>query len=149
MAVAQTKIADEIANLLRHDLRRQDIFEDPKSVSFTFGDNRITVDDENYFSASSRAILKSSFFLGFLAASTKLKFFRHPRFVMIDTLENMGVEPIRSHNFQLQMLRVSKESKVEHQIIYATAMIAPELDEDAYVVGAFSTSDDMTIDIKT
>lgn len=149
LAIAQTKISDEVKNLLRQDLRRQDIFEDPKNVSFTFSDNRLTVDDENYFSASSRAILKSSFVLGFLAAATKIPFFRHPRFCIIDTLENMGVEPIRSHNFQLQILRVSKESTVEHQIIYATAMIAPELDEEAYVIGPFSTSDDMTIDIKT
>ncbi|HEY5305329.1 MAG TPA: AAA family ATPase [Pseudolabrys sp.] len=148
LGIAKTKISDELATLLRHDLRRQDIFEDPKEVRFAFSDNRVTVDDENYFSASSRAILKSSFFLAFLAAATKVPFFRHPRFCMIDTLENMGVEPIRSHNFQLQILRVSQESLVEHQIIYATAMIAPELDESAYVVGALSTIDEMTIGIK-
>ena len=62
--------------------------------------------------------------------------------------EGLGVEAIRSQNFQLQMLRVSRESKVEHQIIYATAMIEPELDDEAYTVGAFSTSDDKTVGIK-
>jgi hypothetical protein len=148
LATGYTSIAEEVKALLRHDLRRQDIFEDPKTVFFTFGDNRILVDDENYFSASSRAILKSSFCLGFLAAATKMPFFRHPRFCMIDTHENMGVEAIRSQNFQLQILRVSPESKVEHQIIYATAMIEPELEDEAFTVGAFSTSDDKTIDIE-
>lgn len=107
-----------------------------------------TVDDEHYFSASSRAILRSSFFLGFLAAATKNPFFRHPRFCMIDSQANMGVEAIRSQNFQLQMLRVSKESKVEHQIIFATAMIEQELEDEAYTVGAFSTNADRTITIK-
>jgi len=67
---------------------------------------------------------------------------------MIDTHENMGVEAIRSQNFQLQVLRVSRESMVEHQIIYATAMIEPELEDEAYTVGAFSTNDDMTINIR-
>jgi hypothetical protein len=148
LSIAVTRISDEVIKLLQQDLRRQDIFEDPKSVSFTFGDNKISVDDENYFSASSRAILKSSFFLGFLAAATKTDFFRHPRFCMIDTLENMGVEAIRSQNFQLQILRVSKESKVEHQIIYATAMIEPQLEDEAYTVGAFSTNSDMSIAIQ-
>jgi hypothetical protein len=148
LSIAYTRIGEQIIELLRQDLRRQDIFEDPKSVSFTFGENRISVDDENYFSASSRAILKSSFFLGFLAAATKTEFFRHPRFCMIDTLENMGVEAIRSQNYQLQILRVSEESKVEHQIIYATAMIVPELEDEAYTVGAFSNNTDMTIAIK-
>jgi hypothetical protein len=67
---------------------------------------------------------------------------------MIDTHENMGVEAIRSQNFQLQALRISKESKVEHQIIYATAMIEPELEDEAYTIGAFSTNDERTIAIK-
>jgi hypothetical protein len=148
LSTAYTRVAEEIKTLLRNDLRRQDIFEDPKHVSFKFADDRILVDDENYFSASSRAILKSSFCLGFLAAATKTPFFRHPRFCMIDTHENMGVEAIRSQNFQLQILRVSKESKVEHQIIYATAMIEPKLEDEAFTVGAFATSGDKTIGIK-
>jgi AAA domain len=148
LAIAYTNIAEEIKKLLVLDLRRQDIFEDPQSIQFTFAQNTISVDGENYFSASSRAILRSSFFLGFFAASTKSPTFRHPRFCMIDTHENMGVEAIRSQNFQLQILRISKESKVEHQIIYATAMIEPQLEDDAYTVGAFSTSGDMTIGIK-
>ena len=146
--MASSKISEEVRALLKNDLRRQDIFEDPKQLSFSFADNEILVDDENYFSASSRAILKSSFYLGFLSAATKLSFLRHPRFCMIDTLENMGVEAIRSHNFQLQVLRVSRESGVEHQIIYATAMIAPELEDEAYTVGPFSTNDDRTLNIK-
>jgi hypothetical protein len=148
MSVAYTRIADEVKRILKNDLRRQDTFEDPQTVLFTFERNKIAIDDETYFSASSRAILRSSFFLGFLAAATKLPFFRHPRFCMIDTHENMGVEVVRSHNFQLEVLRVSRESPVEHQVIIATAMIAPELDSEDYTVGAFSTSEDKTIEIQ-
>jgi len=148
LAKAYTLIAEAVKKLLVQDLRRQDVFEDPQSVNFTFEGNQITVDNETYFSASSRAVLRSSFFLGFLAAATKNPFFRHPRFCMIDSHENMGVEAIRSQNFQLQILRVSKESKVEHQIIFATAMIEPELEDEAYTVGAFSTNVDKTIGIK-
>jgi AAA domain len=147
LSIAYTSISSEIKRLLHNDLRRQDIFEDPESVNFTFSENKISVNGESYFSASSRAILKSSFYLGFLSAATKNEFFRHPRFCMIDTLENMGVEPIRSHNFQHQILRVSQDSLVEHQIIFATAMIAPALEEEAYTVGPFSTNVDMTIAI--
>jgi hypothetical protein len=146
---AYTAIADEIRTLLRNDLRRQDSFEDPKSIEFDFGANRISVDGQTYFSASSRVILKSSFFLGFLAAATKQRFFRHPRFCIIDTIEDKGMEPPRSHNFQMQIARVSEESKVEHQIIFATSMIAPDLDDERYTIGKFSTRDDPTIAIRT
>jgi hypothetical protein len=91
--------------------------------------------------------LKSSFFLGFLAAATKEPFFRHPRFCMIDTIEDKGMEPIRSHNFQKQIVRVSEQSNVEHQIIFATSMIAPEFNNARYTIGRFSTHDDRTLDI--
>lgn len=144
---AYTMISDQVTQLLRNDLRRQDSFEEAQGIEFSFGDNKITVDGKSYFSASSRAILKSSFCLGFLAAATKAPFFRHPRFCMIDTLENMGVEPTRSQNFQHQIMRVSQEAKAQHQIIYATAMIAADLDEPRHKVGRTYTRDRRTLDI--
>ena len=146
--IAKTHIADEIRTLLRNDLRRQDSFERADRIEFDFAENRIVVDGHPYVSASSRVILKSSFVLGFFAAATKDPLFRHPRFVMIDTTEDKGMEPDRSRNFQNQILRVSQEAKVDHQIIYATAMISPELDDEEFIVGKFSTRDDPTLDIR-
>ncbi|MEH2612899.1 AAA family ATPase [Bradyrhizobium sp. AZCC 1693] len=144
---AKTLIADEVRDLLVHDLRRQDSFENPQSIQFDFASNTLTVDGHTYFSASSRVILKSSFFLGFFAAATKDSTFRHPRFVMIDTIEDKGMEPERSHNFQNQILRKSREAKVEHQIIFATAMISPDLDDEEFLIGRFSTRDEPTLKI--
>lgn len=142
-----TAIADEIRILLKNDLRRENAFENPNSIQIDFGKNKIAVDGQSYFSASSRVVLRSSFFLGFMAAATKHSHFRHPRFAMIDTTEDKGMEVERSHNLQIQILRISQESKVEHQIIYATSMIAPELDELAFTVGNFSTRDEYTLDV--
>lgn len=141
IAKASTVVSDQIRELLINDLRRQDIFENPQRVNFNFRDNSISINEQRYFSASSRAILKSSFALALLAASTKLAFMRDPRFCMIDTLENMGVEAIRSQNFQRQILRVSQAASVEHQIIFATAMLTPELDAPQYTVGRHYTRD--------
>lgn len=149
LAQAYTGIAREVVKLLHHDLRRQDSFETAGTVHFTFADNRIMVDNQSYFSASSRAILKSSFFLGFLAAAAKIPFFRHPRFCVIDILENMGVEQVRSHNFQLQIARTSNELSAEHQIIFATAMLVPDLDDDQYTIGRYSTRDEPTLALRT
>lgn len=148
LATASSAVEDEIKTLLINDLRRQDIFEDPKVVAFNFRDNRISVNEETYFSASSRAILKSSFTLALFSAATKLSFMRHPRFCMIDTVENMGVEAIRSQNFRRQILRASAESAVEHQIIFATAMIADELNDEVYTVGRAYTRDAPSLDIR-
>jgi predicted nucleic acid-binding Zn-ribbon protein len=145
LANAYTRIADEVRKLLRNDLRRQDSFENAQNISFGFRENKITVDGHTYFSASSRVILKSSFVIGFCAAAIKDPAFRHPRFCIVDTIEDKGMEPERSHNFQNQILRISEESKVEHQIIYATSMISPDLDDEKFTIGKFSTRDDPTL----
>jgi hypothetical protein len=142
---AKTSIADEILSLLRDDLIREEAFEDPQTLRFDFAANNISVDDQSYFSASSRAILKSSFSAGMLIAAAKLPFFRHPRFCMIDTIEDKGMEPDRSRNFQMQLQKRSAELKSDHQFIIATAMIAPSLDEEKFTVGRFSTSDERTL----
>ena len=68
---------------------------------------------------------------------------------MIDTVEDKGMEPERSHNFQNQILRISNEAKAEHQIIYATAMISPDIDDALYTIGDYSTRDNPTIGIAT
>lgn len=149
LGLAYAEIADEIRQLLRGDLRRQDAFETAASINFDFAANSIDVDGIKYFSASSRVILKSSFFLGFLAAATKDEKFRHPRLCIIDTIEDKGMEPVRSHNFQNLIAKVSRASRVDHQIIFATAMIASDLDSPEFTVGQFSTRDKPTLNVRS
>jgi hypothetical protein len=49
---AKTLIASEVLNFLRHDLRREEAFENPQEAAFDFAANRISVDRQSYFSAS-------------------------------------------------------------------------------------------------
>ena len=142
---AKTSVANEVLDLLRHDLRREEAFENPREVAFDFAANRISVDGQSYFSASSRAILKSSFAVGFLIAATKDRLFRHPRFCMIDTVEDKGMEPDRSRNLQILLAERCRAAPTDHQLIIATAMIAPELDEEDFTVGSFATRDEPTL----
>jgi len=142
---ARELIASEVLDLVRNDLRREEAFENPREVTFDFAANRIRVDGQSYFSASSRAVLKSSFAAGFLIAATKDRPFRHPRFCMIDTVEDKGMEPDRSRNFQMQLAERCSRAPAMHQVIIATAMIAPQLDDARYTVGNYSTRDEPTL----
>lgn len=143
---AYLSISDNVRALLALDLKRQDCFEDPQKVDFSFGDNRISVDGHTYFSASSRAVLKSAFILGFHAAASKKAYFRHPRFVMLDTIEDKGMEAARSQNFQRLIVKTTEEAATQNQIIFGTAMIAEELNDEQYVVGRFYTRDQRSLD---
>ncbi len=145
MAKAAHVISEEVKTLLKNDLPRQDSFRDPQRVDINFADNNISVDGKVYFSASSRVILKNSFILGFLSAATKNRFFRHPRFCIVDTIEDKGMEEKRSWNFQVQVTKLSNAAPSEHQIIFATAMPSPELED--FAVGKFSTLENPTLEL--
>ncbi|MEE2943810.1 MAG: AAA family ATPase [Pseudomonadota bacterium] len=144
LRTARGAIERKTIGMLKGDLKRQDSFEDPQHVDFSFAKNSITVDQHTYFSASSRVVLKTSFLVGFLAAALEDKKFRHPRFLMIDITEDKGMEQERSHNFQQQVVELSTKAEVEHQVILATAMPSPELDEGVFV-GKFSTLESGTL----
>jgi hypothetical protein len=133
------EISEQVRMIISRDLKRQDSFDDPKVVSFDFSKNRVEVDGHTYFSASSRAILKSAFVLGMHLAACKDKDFRHPRFIMLDTIEDKGMEAARSQNFQVLCAELVDNIGVESQVIFGTAMIAPELDNDNFTVGRFYT----------
>jgi hypothetical protein len=142
---AYDAISEQTRWFVVHDLRRENAFENPARVDFEFDSNKITIDGQEYFSASSRVILKNSFMAGFLFASLQEKFFRHFRLLLMDTIEDKGMEPVRSQNFQNRLLEKSTQSSVEHQVIFATSMISPELDTEEYTIGDFSTLDNPTL----
>lgn len=144
LRTAKASIEKNIIEILRGDLKRQDSFENPEHVHFSFGKNTITVDDHTYFSASSRVVLKTAFLVGFLKAALYDRKFRHPRFLMIDITEDKGIEQARSHNFQKQVIAISDKADVEHQIILATAMPWPDIRPELFV-GRHSTRQDGTL----
>jgi hypothetical protein len=145
LARAFTQVANETIRFLHRDLPRQDSFQNAKSVTFNFARDAISVDGQSYFSASSTVYLKNSFLSALLFAAASNDQFRHLRFLVLDTIEDKGMEPERSQNFQRLLAERSAEIKADHQIIFATAMIAPELDNPKYVVGVRSTHDRRTL----
>jgi uncharacterized protein YoxC len=144
LRTAKASIEKNIIEILRGDLKRQDSFENPEHVQFSFAKNTITVDEHTYFSASSRVVLKAAFLVGFLKAALYDRQFRHPRFLMIDITEDKGIEQARSHNFQKQVIEISDQAAVEHQIILATAMPWPGIRPELFV-GRHSTREQGTL----
>lgn len=123
------------AEFLRADIPSEEVFENAQSVTVDFGKNTFAVDGLNQFSASSMTLLKNSVHFAFLFASLELAFFRYPRFVVCDNIEDKGMVPERSQNFQRFIAGRSAAIDVDHQIILTTSMIDPKLDGTALCVG--------------
>ena len=89
--------------------------------------------------------LRNSFFASFLFAAANDPEFLHPRFLMMDTIEDKGLEPERSKNFQRLLWEKSQSATSEHQIIIATSMIDENLDVPEITVGESYTHDRRTL----
>ncbi len=134
--------------LLKQDLARQDEFESPKKFSIDFGDDAIMVDGKMNFAESSNVIAKNTALLALFSAATLDEQFWHPRFLLLDNVEDKGMELPRSHNFQKLILQRSRAARLPHQIIFTTSMMNPELDLDELTVGPSYTRSNKALKLK-
>ncbi len=145
---AYLSVAENLKIILKEDLLRQDEFARAEVVDIDFGANQLSIDKNKYFSASSMVYLRHAFHLALLLSSLEMNYFRYPRLLIIDGIEDGGMEPDRSHNFQQIIARHSSAATVEHQIIMTTTNVSPELDNDTYVVGRKFTHEEKSIEIR-
>ncbi|TYC80063.1 AAA family ATPase [Stappia sp. BW2] len=146
---ARRSIELEVLDFLRRDLERQSTFVNADSVNFDFDGDRISVNGESFFSASSMVYLRNSFIASFAVAAANQSSFSHPRFLLMDTIEDKGMEPERSRNFQRLLNEKSSTAASMNQMIIATSMIAPELDVPEITVGDFYTHENRTLRISS
>lgn len=149
VSAARQKIEAITIEFLKADLSRQSTFDNARSVDFEFDGNRIAVNGDSFFSASSMVYLKNSFLAAFLFAAANDPLFSHPRVLIMDTVEDKGMEPERSKNFQKLLRDMSAKAKSEHQMIIATSMISEELNDPKYTVGDYYTHTNRTLKVRT
>jgi hypothetical protein len=121
--------------LLQRDLPLEERFRLACDVSLRPETNTFAVDGENQFSASSMIYLKNSIHCALLFASLELPYLRYPRLFVCDNIEDKGMTTNRSQNFQRNILALSRDAKVEHQIIFTTSMVDTSLDTPEFAIG--------------
>lgn len=133
-------VSDLAASVLRSDLPRQAEFQTAKAVAIDFRSDSISVGGSMNFAESSNVILKNAAVLGlFLGACADPDFF-HPRFLLIDNVEDKGMEEVRSHKFQHVVVERVSKLGLPCQVIFTTSMMSPALEEKGYTVGPAYTS---------
>lgn len=136
-AIAYTAISENLKSILSRDLAEHSDFGTVNSVTFDFADDWIAIngDKNRVGSASGMVVLKNGFLLSLFLASLSDPKFNLPRFMLMDNIEDKGMVPERSWNFQRIIIAESAAAKVDHQIIFSTSKIAPELAGSKFVVG--------------
>lgn len=144
--IALTSVSDHATAILRQDLERQVEFRNSQNVELNFADNSILVDGELNFAESSNVIVKNAAILSLFLAATKDSQFFHPRFILLDSIEDKGMEQARSHNFQEIIQRASEGAQTDHQIIITTSMFNSNLGEEC-TVGPHYDHENRTLNI--
>lgn len=142
-----TKLSANMVGLLKKDLPLQPEFINASSVQFSFIDNTVLVNGSRNFSESSAVVLRHVFHLALLKTSTELPYMRVPRFVMLDGIDDGGMEKERSHNLQALIVAECEKIAVPFQLIYATSEINPELQNGELVVGRYFNPESRSLDV--
>jgi len=149
---AATKIEGYTLAMLKSDLHQdgktplEEAFDLADNVHLDFRKNTFSINDRNQFSASSMTYLRNAVHFAVFFASLDLKFFRYPRLIICDNIEDKGMQEQRSQNFQKLLVEMSSEAQTNHQIIFTTSMIDPELDKTGLCVGPYYTANHKSLD---
>ncbi|WP_324037512.1 hypothetical protein [Aeromonas dhakensis] len=143
----KSKLSQATLEILRADTGHEDIFVDGHKVEFDFAEDRVTIDERALFSASSMVYLKNAFRLAMLKCSCEDQSYLYPRFLLMDNIEDKGMEEERSQLFQREIIKLSNDLKTEHQIIFTTSMIDAKLNNSLYCVGDYYSKEHKTLNI--
>lgn len=142
---AYSEISNIGASILHEDLDRQEEFRIAQTVNLDFRDDTIFVDGKINFAESSNVFLKNTAILSMFLASGNDHSFFHPRFLLLDNIEDKGMEVARSHLFQEIIVKRATELKLPYQIIFTTSMMNPALELDAYTIGPTYSKEQRTL----
>lgn len=146
---AMMAIEKSVVYILKNDLDRQGEFQRASEVDIDFYGDSFSLDGNFNFSASSNTYFKNAIRFSIFIASLVLDFMRYPKFIFCDNMEDKGMEKERSQNLQKLIIRISEsfKDKVEHQIIFSTSMIADELNNTPYCIGAEYDQNNKTLKV--
>lgn len=133
----ESNLSERTITLLRQDGGFESDFIDPGKFEYDFAKDFMLVDGRSKFSASSETIMKNSFHLAILQESIWDENMRYPRLLLMDNIEDKGMGPKRSQNFQRLLVRSLEGVEEKYQIIMTTSMIDSELNDSAYCVGPY------------
>jgi len=128
-------VSENLINILKKDEGAEAEFKNAKRIDFDFAGNTVAVNGKTAFSESGNVFLNNAFHLALLLVSLEKEYIRLPRFMVLDGIENGGMEDSRSSNFQRILKEFLEESKVNYQMIFATKNIDDSLNNKDYIVG--------------
>lgn len=128
-------ISEHLVEILKQDNGAEKEFKNAMTIEFDFASNMVAVNAKTTFSESGDVLLNNAFHIALLATSLEKGYVRVPRLMILDGIENGGMEDRRSKNFQRVVKDCLENYKHPYQLIFATKSIYEGLDSEQYIVG--------------
>jgi len=138
-------ISSHLIDILKLDIGAEGEFKNANTIEFDFASNTISVNGKSTFSESGMVFLNNAFHFSLFLSSLDKNYVRIPRFMILDGIENGGMEDSRSKNFQKIIYDILKDKSVDCQIIFATKSIYHELNNNNYVIGETLTKSNKSL----
>ncbi len=130
-------IEKHTADLLVADGGNESNFDNPSEVLIDFSKDRMAINGRSKFSASSMVVMKNSIRLSIFLHAVDDALSRLPNLLIMDNIEDKGMVPERSQNFQHSLINACNGLKNDYQVIFTTSMIADDLNDTPNCVGPF------------
>ncbi|SFX54818.1 hypothetical protein [Marinospirillum alkaliphilum] len=131
----QALISKRLCELLRKDNGSEKEFKNAEYAEFDFAANSVSVNGKTAFSESGIVLLNNAFHVALLMASLEKNYVRLPRLLVLDGIENGGMEDDRSKNFQKVVVEALSSYEVDYQLVFATKNIDESLKSKDYMIG--------------
>ncbi len=130
-----TDINDLTINLIKNDPIPE--LKDVERISFDFAKDELLAVGKDSPAASTGSYLKNAFFFSLFLLSLKHSSVRYPRFIIMDNLEDKGLQDDRVQQFHQDIIKHSEETQVKHQIIFTarSEVITEELEQSGMCIG--------------
>ena len=134
-SIIYTDVNDLTLGLIKNDPIQE--LQKVDRISFDFSKDELFVVVKDSPAASTGSYLKNSFFFALFLLSLKHASVRYPRFIVMDNIEDKGLQDDRVQQFHRDIIKHSQETKVKHQIIFTarSEVITEELEKSGMCIG--------------
>lgn len=141
------KLNFNLKELLKKDIPREMEFINPLHINISFTDNQIFVNNKSKFSESSMVVLRHLFHLALLKTADEISHIRFPRLILLDGIDDGGIEVERNIRLQELILETMSSLKNQSQIILATSITYLNQDLKAFIYNRTFTADKKSLEI--
>ena len=139
-------IEKHTSELLIADGGIENNFYQPEDVLIDFSKDRMAINGRSKYSASSMVIMKNSIRLSIFLHAVDDELSRLPNLLIMDNIEDKGMVPERSQNFQHSLVNACNSLNNDYQIIFTTSMIAEDLNNTPNCIGPYYPKGSYTLE---